>query len=65
MSKQGSGSATYEHHDQAAYLLAMILGIEVPLAPNGKISEFAFQTTSCCYETDDLYVEIDLGSGVK
>lgn len=61
----GSGGATYEHHIQAAYLLAMILKIEVPLAPKGEISEVAFQTTSRGYETDDLYVEIDLGAGVR
>jgi hypothetical protein len=43
----------------------MILGIELPLAPNGKISEVAFQTTSRGYETDDLNEEMDLGSGVE
>ena len=61
----GSGGATYEHNVQAAYLLAMILKIEIPLVTNGKVSEVAFQTTSKGYETDDLFVEIDLGSGQK
>jgi hypothetical protein len=61
----GSGGATYEHNVQAAYLLAMLLQIEIPLVTNGKISEVAFQTTSKGYATDDLLVEVDLGSGSK
>nr|MUH39031.1 hypothetical protein [Zobellia laminariae] len=61
----GSGGATYEHHVQAAYLLAMLLKIEIPLVTKSLITEVAFQTTSKGYATDDLLVEIDLGSGVK
>ncbi len=59
----GSGGATYEHHVQAAYLLAMMLQIEVPLVTKGKICEVAFQTTSRGYATDDLMVIVDLGAG--
>lgn len=59
----GSGGATYEHHVQAAYLLAMILQMEVPLVTKGKICEVAFQTTSRGYATDDLMVIVDLGAG--
>ena len=61
----GSGGATYEHNVQAAYLLAMLLKVETPLVTMGKISEVAFQTTSKGYATDDLLVEVDLGSGIK
>lgn len=61
----GSGGATYEHNVQAAYVLAMLLKIETPLVTTGKISEVAFQTTSKSYATDDLLVEVDLGSGKK
>jgi len=61
----GSGGATYEHNVQAAYLLAMLLKIEIPLVTMGRISEVAFQTTSKGYATDDLLVEVDLGSGSK
>ena len=61
----GSGGATYEHNVQAAYVLAMLLKIETPLVAMGKISEVAFQTTSKGYATDDLLVEVDLGSGSK
>lgn len=32
-----SGGATYGHHVQAAYFLAMILQIEMPLVTKGKI----------------------------
>ncbi len=58
----GSGGATYEHHVQAAYLLAMILQIEMPLVTKGRICEVAFQTTSRGYATDDLMVMVDLGN---
>nr|WP_288934788.1 hypothetical protein [uncultured Allomuricauda sp.] len=59
----GGGGATYEHHVQAAYLLAMILQVEVPFVTNGKIGEVAFQTTSRGYATDDLMIIVDLGAG--
>ncbi|SFN37833.1 NACHT domain-containing protein [Salegentibacter flavus] len=59
----GSGGATYEYHVQAAYLLAMMLRIEVPLVTKGKICEVAFQTTNRGYATDDLMVIVDFGSG--
>ena len=61
----GSGGATYEHHVQAAYLLAMLLKVEVPLIKNGTISEVAFQATNRGFETDDLLLEIKLNSGEK
>ncbi|WP_136480303.1 hypothetical protein [Cognatitamlana onchidii] len=58
----GSGGTTYQHHVQAAYLLVMILRIEMPLVAKDKICEVAFQTTSRGYATDDLMVMVDLGN---
>lgn len=59
----GSGGATYEHSVQAAYLLAMLLKLEIPLVTNGRISEVAFQTTRRGFATDDLLIVVNKGDG--
>jgi len=57
----GGGGYDYEHYVQAAFITSLILQNSIPVFPNGKIIELAFQCKNRGYHTDDLFIKIKSG----